>query len=811
MPKKLSPGGEAVDNTISWISNRNLRVALIWAASLATVWALFPLIFNARGIDQSLLNFYIDINVYREGALALLSRENLYTQDYEVGGLHLPFTYPPIAAIVFVPLALISHYVVGAVFNLLSTALLWWCIAIVLRRCVRGISDYDSRLFALMILPVALSTEPVYQTMIYAQVNIALMAMVLMDTLTKNPILPRGFWIGLAAAIKLTPAVFGLYFLIRRDWRGAMVSVLSGVGFSVLPFIFAPASSWTYWTETLTDPGRIGNLAYVANQSVRGVLSRLAPRSPELVETVWMISVVVCVIGVGVAMFRVSRAGSPHGALVLNSLIALLCSPVSWSHHWVWMTPLVVVLGASAVGNWRLNRTTAHLSVVLAVVCTVPMLLPAFWSMPVNGSGAPDWPLMLHPSGSAYVVAAITVVMACIINPGVLSSPATAPQNVSQHESQAVSDRNVGGTWATLLLLLVAAYLLAYAWFKGNDENERLLQLPTAFIEGSDHTSIAHLIFTPLLALNGEALMMVLGVVNVAALVWALTVLLRRFFGIQGSLPMILLALVIALAAYPVQQVLQFGTLSLIAVSLIVVDNFGRHAMGRRGLLTGIAVGLTTWPVLVIVGLFLLRRTSIAVTALVTASGLWLTGLVFAPRRAMTDPGYWLNGEDGSTNVSPFALIARWISDADGVALLWCIVALVLGSWAIRRAEREGQIDLGTSLALAWPALVLPTVEPHLWVAVLPLIVHLVRSGPWCVAYLGVFITVPQWAPAHISYGRLFPPNHPEQMDVVGPWFHYAAVEILALAPAAIILAAFVFASPSQNPRPVNEVLRIGA
>ena len=65
--------------------------------------------------------------------------------------------------------------------------------------------------------------EPVLQTFEFGQINLLLMALVAVDCLVDRPRWPRGMLIGIAAAIKLTPAVFLLYFLLRRDYRAALV------------------------------------------------------------------------------------------------------------------------------------------------------------------------------------------------------------------------------------------------------------------------------------------------------------------------------------------------------------------------------------------------------------------------------------------------------------------------------------------------------------------------------------------------------------------------------------------------------------
>ena len=89
-------------------------------------------------------------------------------------------------------------------------------------------------------LPAALLLEPIRSTLTYGQINALLMALVAFDCLTRAPRWPRGIGVGIAAAVKLTPAVFLLFFLLRRDLRSAARAGLSfaactGAGFALAP------------------------------------------------------------------------------------------------------------------------------------------------------------------------------------------------------------------------------------------------------------------------------------------------------------------------------------------------------------------------------------------------------------------------------------------------------------------------------------------------------------------------------------------------------------------------------------------------
>ena len=240
------------------LEKRSTAVAAVLLTLVVVVtWSL-----NLESFSRSsILMYHIDVAVYLEGGLAFLRGENLYTQDFDFGSISLPFTYPPISAIVFSALAPFPLWVSSLVFIVATVVLLWWCCVIVLRHAVSGWGVGRTRIVALAILPFVVALEPVRETLGFAQVNVFLMAMVMVDVLTKKPWLPRGFWIGLAAAIKLTPAVFGLYFLVKRDFRAAAVTIMSGLGFTALAWAISPENSAQYWLHTVRDPSRIGGLS----------------------------------------------------------------------------------------------------------------------------------------------------------------------------------------------------------------------------------------------------------------------------------------------------------------------------------------------------------------------------------------------------------------------------------------------------------------------------------------------------------------------------------------------------------------------
>lgn len=374
-------------------------------------------------ISDDTLTYHFDYDIYRGGGQAVLDGATLYNQSFQAQGITLPFTYPPLSALVFAPLALVSSSVGYAIFTVLSVLALFATTMIVLHAlageateaAVRGGFTATRRqitLAALLVLPLAAWLWPVTHTLEFGQINVILMLMVAADLLLPRTPWPRGMMVGLAAALKLTPAVFGLYFLLRRQWGPALTSVVSGLGVSALAWLVLPTDSKQYWTETISDPSRIGGLAYSANQSLRGMIARFT--DDPLQTGLWYVLAALTVIIIVVVMVRLLSAGAYTAAVCTNALLALLVSPVSWAHHWVWLLPLMLVVGVSLWTQVAGKQTgpkmipgvipLAVLGVVLVLVTTA---FPVHVYLPSAHGAEQEWSLVMKLLGSEYVLVAL--------------------------------------------------------------------------------------------------------------------------------------------------------------------------------------------------------------------------------------------------------------------------------------------------------------------------------------------------------------------------------------------------------------------
>lgn len=279
-----------------------------------------------------------DLDVYVAGADALMAHVDLYT----VSAHGLLFTYPPFAAIAFVPLSAAGSAASG-ILTLLSLASFGFVGLVVARRLRLRTG------IAVIVVVAALVLEPVTRTLVLGQVNLVLMALVVADLLVV-PARCRGVLIGLAAGLKLTPAVFVIYFLIKRDYRAVAQSAAGFVVSVALGWVIAPDASMTYWSGRALALGSFGDYqVQSANQSLRGVLIRVLG-TPDPPVVLWaLLATLVLALGTWVSRDRI-RAADDVGALLALAATGLLLSPISWTHHWVWV--VVAVLYAVAHGRY---------------------------------------------------------------------------------------------------------------------------------------------------------------------------------------------------------------------------------------------------------------------------------------------------------------------------------------------------------------------------------------------------------------------------------------------------------------------------
>jgi alpha-1,2-mannosyltransferase len=385
--------------------------------------------------------YRIDIDVYRMGGQAWLDGRPLYDDGVEFHtpiGLNLPFTYPPLAAIVFCPFAWLGMPAASVTITLITLALLVVSTMIVLTRLdvwstarvVPGPAWLRRWwLTALIVAAAAIWLEPIKSNFAFGQINVVLMTLVIADCVPRRTPWPRGLLLGLGIALKLTPAVFLLYFLLNRDKRAMLTALASFVAATLAGFVLAWHDSWQYWSDTIRDTDRIGAASLNTNQNVAGTLARLG-LSEHARFLPWVAACLLVLALTVWAARRAVRAGEPTLAVICIALFGLVVSPVSWSHHWVWMLPTVVV---TAVLAWR--HRNAALAVISAAGVALMVWTPIDLLPKHHELGAVWWRQLAGVSYLWWALAAIVTAGATVAVSGATTAAAprasTAPEPVS--------------------------------------------------------------------------------------------------------------------------------------------------------------------------------------------------------------------------------------------------------------------------------------------------------------------------------------------------------------------------------------------
>ncbi len=326
----------------------------------------------------------MDLDVYRVGVTVWWNGGDLYGQLPVLhNGWTLPFIYPPFSVVMLAPFAAVPFGLATAAMALITIA----AVVVVAVMVLRSLDVRPTALLVCAVLPVALVLEPVRETLFYGQINVLLMALVVVDCLVRSPRWPRGLLVGIAAAIKLTPLIFVLFFLLRGQRRAAITTGVSFLCATGVGFLLSWGNSVRFWTEQVLFGAQVRGMANEMNQSLKVMLVRLGSDSRVL----WLLLGAVVLALTVRGMRQAFAADRPTWALGLNALGGLLISPVSYSHHWVWAVP--ILLTAVVTG-----RTA------LAVAGTLLFVLAPHWWDP----DAPwtTWHLL---TGNAYVIAAVVV------------------------------------------------------------------------------------------------------------------------------------------------------------------------------------------------------------------------------------------------------------------------------------------------------------------------------------------------------------------------------------------------------------------
>ena len=299
----------------------------------------------------------VDLLVYRFGAMRVWSGQDLYSVGMTGNPHTMLFDYTPFAALCFLPLIGLSQPVILTLGLLVNVA----CVGCIVRRmltaaglkAVTGLWGLTALLTALIIW-----LEPVRLSLQLGQINLVIMTIVIADVLAQPSRRWTGIGVGIAAGIKLTPALFIVFLVATGRRREAVIAGLTFVSTIAVGFVLLPADSNEFWLRGgFRDVRRISSDP-LANTSLTGLLERL--NWVTRWETAAAVAFAIVAIAIAAAAWR---RGHRLLGVAIAGMTSAAASPFSWSHHWVWFAPLLVHLGllgyvhrsrAAALAMWAL-------------------------------------------------------------------------------------------------------------------------------------------------------------------------------------------------------------------------------------------------------------------------------------------------------------------------------------------------------------------------------------------------------------------------------------------------------------------------
>lgn len=279
-----------------------------------------------------------DLNVYREAARALVEGRDFY----QLEGV-FPYIYPPIAAVLALPL-LVVPWTIGQ---------LVWTVAnaVVVVLVLRHLRVRPGWLVSIAAAAVILFITPFTITLGMGQLGILLMALVLLDATDgprlragRKPLLPPGVLTGIATGLKLTPAVFIVHYFLTKRYRQGIFASVTFLGTVLIGLAVAPGPSWGYWMrlaggDSGANPDAFG---WLANISVLSAVYRFTDVTSVGTVVGLGLSGVFVVLGL-IAAVVARKHGHDVLGVALLGMVSSLANPIAWVHHLTWVLPLAVV------------------------------------------------------------------------------------------------------------------------------------------------------------------------------------------------------------------------------------------------------------------------------------------------------------------------------------------------------------------------------------------------------------------------------------------------------------------------------------
>jgi hypothetical protein len=283
-------------------------------------------------------------------------------------------------------------------------------LATLLLRDRAGWPGLERRLGLGAAVPVALpvlGALPLLLGLKFGQVDVLLLVLTtlaLLAYLRRRDAL-AGVALGLAAAVKPTLAVYGLFYLRKGRWATLGAATLTGLALGLGPFAPLGPGALADWLAVSRYFTGADYPTYPNNQSLRGLLLRAFAGGPRhapllanraLAEGLWIVAALAAL---ALWWWFVRRAPARDGRAVveyaLTATLMLFAAPLSEDVHYVALLLPLAVLAYRAIRGPASPRSTA-----LAAAACLYFAQP--WLDALGERGGADWQRLLASGGYFY-------------------------------------------------------------------------------------------------------------------------------------------------------------------------------------------------------------------------------------------------------------------------------------------------------------------------------------------------------------------------------------------------------------------------
>lgn len=226
--------------------SRRATTVAIWIRNLLIFYVLAStaLISFERGRQPSrydFKHFYLDAEyVWQHGEL----NPDLDGPDIDARR-QLPFYLPTVSALI-APISFMGREVAAVIWAALQTLSLGYCLLVLRRWCEEDRTSQHGAMTTSTLILIALPA--LYEASKFNQVSYFTLALLLafFTAAVRNQRIRAGFWLAAATVLKILPALFGLWILLRKRVRIVVAFAAFVVVIAILPSLVSFG-----WTQTI--------------------------------------------------------------------------------------------------------------------------------------------------------------------------------------------------------------------------------------------------------------------------------------------------------------------------------------------------------------------------------------------------------------------------------------------------------------------------------------------------------------------------------------------------------------------------------